>query len=322
MGDVPSDISIGRIVRGLYTSLLGREPKENEWQSSREHLVAGGALDDIVRQLLSSVECQLSFFRNPFFRELLAPAPLPADMPRLYISHIPKTGGTSLREMLMGQFPAEQVCVGLTLSELYRLSPARLRSFRLISGHFGPALPRLLGDVALVTVTLVREPVQMIVSHYGQLRRHGSEGHRASDLARSLPFAQWCRHEDALPYWSNPQARLLAMERTPPPWPQVHEPAEGALSCAPEPELLERATTVLGTIDIVGTTDRLFEVYHASARRLGIDATESSARRLNVHDEEVEVPDDAVEWLLSRNRVDTSLFEQACRRVRELEAGP
>ena len=147
--------------------------------------------------------------------------------------------------MLIEQLPAEQVCVGLTLSELYRLSPARLRSFRVISGHFGPALPRLLADVPLVTVTLIREPLQAIVSFYGQLRREGPEGHRPSDLARKLTFDQWCRHEDASRYWSNPQARLLAIERTPPPWAGCHESGEGEPPAVPDAELLERATRYL-----------------------------------------------------------------------------
>jgi hypothetical protein len=317
--DAAGDISISRVVTGLYASLLARGPKENEWDSARQHLAAGGSLEDIVRELLNSVEFQLGFFRNPFLRELVAPAPLPSDVPRLYIWHVPKTGGTSLREMLIEHIPPRQVCAGLTLSELYRLSPARLRSFRVISGHFGPALPRLLADVPLVTVTLIREPLQAIVSLYGELRRQGPEGHRASDLARRLPFSRWCRHEDTLRYWCNPQARLLAIERTPPAWAEGHESPEGEPPSVPDPELLERATRVLDAIDIVGTTDHLFEIYLESARRLGIDANETSARHVNVHDEEVDVPGDAAEWLSRRNRVDASLYEQARRRVQDLE---
>jgi hypothetical protein len=135
-----------------------------------------------------------------------------------------------------------------SLSELYRPSPARLRSFRVISGHFGPALPRLIPDVPLVTVTLVREPVSMVVSLYGQLRAHIPQGHRPSDLARLLSFDQRCRREDTFTYWSNPQARLLAPERNAPSWSEVHEAAEGEPASAPEAELHSRSMQLMNTI--------------------------------------------------------------------------
>lgn len=207
------------VVKALYGALLAREANDQESAGYVQHLTGGGAIEDVIRDILISLECQLSFFRNRIFQALIAPSPLPDELPRLYIWHVPKTGGTSLREMLMTHFPLQQRCGGLTLSELCRLSPARLRSFRVISGHFGPTLPRLLGDVPLVTATLLRDPLLVVPSVYRQLRQHGPINHRPSLLARELTFDEWCRDDETRGYWSNPQASLLTCERHVRSWP-------------------------------------------------------------------------------------------------------
>jgi hypothetical protein len=318
--DHSDQIDVRGVVVGLYRALLGRnEPTEGEWRSYAEYLLGGGSLEDVVRQMLQSPECQQGFFRNPEFRDLVAPISLPDDIPRLYLWHVPKTGGSSLREMLMRHFSENERC-HLTVSELYRLSPARLRSFRFIAGHFGPTLPRFLPGVPLVTVTLIREPLATVTSIYGQLRRHGPIGHQPSDLARKLVFDDWCREEEAHAYWSNPQSRFLALERKVSSWPESHEPAEGEAPPAEESQLRRDALGVLDRIDIVGTTAELLPAYREALHRLDIEPRYSSALRVNVGDMTPELSMSTRDWLQTHNLVDVMLYQSALGRAQQLGA--
>jgi tRNA (mo5U34)-methyltransferase len=311
--------SDARLVVDLYATLLGREhPREDELRPLVDHLLAGGMLQDVIQAILRSAECQAGFFRNSSFRELVAPTALPNDVPRLYFWHVPKTAGSSLREMLKPHFPVHEQCVGLTLTELYRLSPARLRSFRFLSGHFGPALPQFLPDVHLITATLIRDPLLTVTSTYGQLRRLGPPGHLPSDLARLLPFDEWCHHEDARPYWSNPQARFLALERIVPSWPDTHESAEGEPKLVSDSQLESISIRVLEEIDVVGTTAELLDVYRECSHRLNFEPQYSRSLRINEGDIDLALSESASRWLTAHNSVDLALFERAASRGREL----
>lgn len=321
MSDAPSCIDIRQVVDGLYAAILGRKADDVEWRPYGDHLMAGGAVEDVVKELLRSRECQLGFFRNLNFRHLLAPAPLAEDVRRLYLWHVPKTGGTSLREMLSDHFLLQERCEALTLSELYRLSPARLRSFRFISGHFGPVLPRLLSNVPLVTATLLREPVATIASLYNQLRTYGPRGDTPSELARTLSFDEWSRNNDTRVCWSNPQARFLALERATPPWPSERAAGEGEASLMPEDELYDVSLKCLVDINVVGTTTHLLDVYRESLCQMGMRPKRHDPLRLNVSPVDIGILPATRKWLLTQNSVDTALFQDAMRRGQELAKG-
>jgi hypothetical protein len=310
-----------QVVSALYVALLGREPVNGEEISHVSHLAAGFDIGEVVAAVMTSSECQLTYFRNPNFRYLVAPDPLPAGVPRLYLWHIPKTAGTSLREMLMPHFDPEDFCGGMTLSELTRLSPARLRSFRVIAGHFGPTLPRLLYDVPLVTVTLVRDPVDTVASFYRQVRDLGPAGHAETELARSLSFDEWCRCQDVRSSWSNPQARALALERHVSGWPDPGESPEGEGTDLPDDELRARAVGVLKQIDIVGTPDDLVSVCQACLDRLDMQPDVVWELKVNVSPGSRPIISPATrDWLTLHNTVDTELFELVRNRRRDLEA--
>lgn len=305
------------VVKALYGALLGRDA-DDESAYYVQHLKDGGAVEDIIRDILTSLECQLNFFRNSIFRKLIAPRPLPVELPRLYIWHVPKTGGTSLREMVMAHFPVQQRCDSLTLSELCRLSPARLRSFRVISGHFGPVLPRLLLDVRLVTVTLLRDPVLVVPSLYRQLRSHDRSNFRPYSLAREMTFDEWCRHDETRGFWSNHQASSLTLERRAPSWTGSDEGAEGEPILVPkEEELQARALELLEGIDVVGTPDHITDVYRESLRRIGVEPSRSEALHLNTS-EQFRLSTATSDWLREHNQIDMKLFQMAEYRGQEL----
>jgi Domain of unknown function (DUF4214) len=307
-------------VAGLYAAIMGREPTDDELGPYAEHLRSGGSTYDIVVQMLESPECQLGFFRNPVFRKLVAPEPMADDTPRLYVWHIPKTAGTSLREMLMPHFSPLEFCGSLTLSELYRLSPARLRSFRVIAGHFGPMLPPLLADVPLVSVTMLRDPIDTVASLYCHWRDHGIAGYEYTELARQLSFDDWCRRDELQFQWANPQAKSMALQRSVPAWPGPMGSPEGHTPDIDEPELRVLATSVMAGIDIVGTPDDLVPVYLTCLHRLGIAAGVPTELRVNVSRGLTQPPSSSTrEWLMAHNQIDAELFEHAHARRDELE---
>lgn len=309
-------------VRSLYRALLAREPSGGEEADKVRHIEQGGALEDVLAWIVDSPECQLTFYRNRYFEELMAPEPLPLEVPRLYLWHVPKTGGSSLREMLKPHFGALEFLGGASLSELFKMSAYRLRSFRVICGHFGPALPQLLSEVPLVTTTLLRDPVDMVASHYAHWRDRGLETNPLTRLARELPFEDWCRSGATRGLWSNPQATSLTGTRVPPTRSEARIEPEGAVVAVPQEELLDRATAALEGMDIVGTTDDLLAVYGACLRRLDMEPSAEGPLRENTrHGIEVEVSAAAREWLLERNAIDAVLFDQARHRASQLSAG-
>ncbi len=310
------------IVAGLFSSVLGREATGTERETYAAFLIGGGSSHDVVAQLLASPECQVTFFRNSTFRPLVAPDPLPGDTERLYVWHLPKTAGTSLREMLKRHFPPLEVCDGLTLSELLRLSPARLHSYRLIVGHLGPMLPPLLADVPLVTATLLREPIALIPSSYCQWRDHGVPGHLYTELAQTLSFDDWCRRDETLSQWSNPQARALALPRSAPAWPGPSESPEGRrvdTGVIDVGRLRTMAMACLDGIDIAGMTEDLPGVYRTCIDRLGLTPLDVPAARENVgRGLGTPMSEDTRSWLLTHNTVDVELVAQVRDRRHQL----
>jgi hypothetical protein len=305
------------VVEALYATLLGRQARDGE---AEYYLRPGVTLEQTIAWLLASPECQLGFYRNRFFDDLLAPDPLPADVPRLYVWHLPKTGGTSLREMLRPHFAELEFFGGATLSELFRMSQYRLRSFRVIAGHFGPTLPQLLPDVPLVTATLLREPVEMVCSHYVHWRDQGNDLDPLTTLARRLSFDEWCRAEATYGLWSNPQATSLCLPRIAPSRRDAPASPEGHTVSVPWSEIRERAAATLEAIDVVGTTGDVLAVYRACLDRVGAGpAAYTEPLKENVGAGlGAGISASTRDWLLEHNTIDLALYERANARAEEL----
>jgi len=319
MASMSTGASVSRryVVEALYATLLGRQAREGEVET---YLRPGVTLEQTISWLLASPECQLGFYRNRIFDDLVAPDPLPPEVPRLYIWHLPKTGGTSLREMLRPHFAELEFFGGATLSELFRMSQYRLRSFRVIAGHFGPTLPQLLPDVSLVTATLVRDPVEMVCSHYVHWRDQGNEMDPLTALARRLSFDEWCRLEDTYGLWSNPQATSLCLPRIAPSAREAAASPEGHSVPLPWSEIRQRAAATLDAIDVVGTTADLLAVYRDCLDRLGLGpATRTEPLKENAGAGlGTGIRSSTRDWLLEHNTIDSALFERAKVRAGEL----
>jgi len=104
--------------------------------------------------------------------------------------HIPKTGGTSLHDILVGNFCPEEICPE-RFNALKKYSQEELARYSYFSGHFDrESINYISADKDIIT--LFREPKARILSLYyfwkahknSHIEKHNLEGPRA--LARRL----------------------------------------------------------------------------------------------------------------------------------------
>lgn len=110
----------------------------------------------------------------------------------LYFCHIPKTAGMTFRTIIEDQFACEDVCPATLNAQLRKLSLEELRRYRLFRGHLGFSnLPSLLPGKRVINITVLREPVARVISHYDYIRRMPGDPHYAAVKDMSLEeFAQ------------------------------------------------------------------------------------------------------------------------------------
>lgn len=89
--------------------------------------------------------------------------------------HIPKTGGTTLRDIIYGQYGATEVLelkyLMTSEEDLAQLSDDEKDNFKIIMGHFSYGLHNLLKQETDY-LALLREPVSRVISGYEYIKTH------------------------------------------------------------------------------------------------------------------------------------------------------
>ena len=98
----------------------------------------------------------------------------------------------TFRTIIEDQFACEDVCPATLNAQLRKLSIEELRRYRLFRGHLGFSnLPGLLPNKRVINITVLREPVARVISHYDYIRRMPGDPHYAAVKDMSLEeFAQ------------------------------------------------------------------------------------------------------------------------------------
>lgn len=179
--------------------------------------------------------------------------------------HIPKTGGTSLHQILVPHFAREEICPE-RFNRLESWKADELARFRFFSGHFDK---RGVGSIPQQkkVVTLLREPRKRILSLYYFWRSHKEKVIERANLhgprmAKSMRLLEFLRHRaDGIPLnTDNVLARTLLGRLAVGP--------NGAY-IVPKSEVLERVVEYLEKMEAFGVVDAFEESVRHIVARLG-----------------------------------------------------
>lgn len=215
---------------------------------------------------------------------------LPRRRP-LYFLHIPKTAGTAFTEYLDAGFSRNQILPHRTWNQVFQSmpdvaverSPALLAGASLVRGHFGASALRELPSRSSI-VTVLREPVDRVVSQYNHMRRDPLSNNWApptfvGELPPIEDVAGWTRGRA---FFSDVQTRYLAHEldvrelwlRTPSArrdsWFYDSSPdfVCADRSAAADRRLIHAALQRIRRMAVVGVQDMLQETMLVAAHRL------------------------------------------------------
>jgi glycosyltransferase involved in cell wall biosynthesis len=236
--------------------------------------------------------------------------------PRLIFLHITKTAGTTLRGVLKGQYGSNAIFTvdgeapRQSLDEFASLEPARRDALRAFVGHMTFGLHEALPQPTMY-VTLLRDPLERIVSHYYYVLRTPES--RLYDLIASGRVGLR-EYAERFPYAHNGQTRVLGgtlFSRQPEP---------------PNEETLAAAKRNLSNhFLLAGLAERFDETILLLRRALGwrwpFYVNRNVTRGRPSRDE---IPQDAIRVIEELNRLDTELYDWAADRFENVvrDQGP
>lgn len=122
--------------------------------------------------------------------------------------HVPKCGGTSLLHVILRNFGRENTCLWrpkLGFAENLALLTDRRPPARAVTGHLGFGIDAYV-DRPVRYLTMLRHPVDLVVSRYEYRRRRAQSGHDPlQDHARGLSLASFATQIE-----DNPMVRFLS----------------------------------------------------------------------------------------------------------------
>jgi glycosyltransferase involved in cell wall biosynthesis len=275
-----------------------------------------GAIDQEAVDQYREVIVRAPGVRVPLHRPLRVRCdwPAPHRGARPIFLHHPKTAGTALLRILEREYahqlhlrayvPTEQ-----WLHVLDGLTDEERRELAFVAGHMAFGVHRLLPGPN-VYLTLLRDPVDRIVSHYHYSLAHRHHPARSRALEGVSSLEDYVRRSVFAGIVNNGQTRLLGSDVR-------------AVARAADEATLERACAVLDRDDvIVGLQDRFDESLLLMVRSLGWGYP--VIRRENVNPERPRVedlPPETVELIREHNALDIQLYEYARRRFERDLAG-
>lgn len=246
-----------------------------------------------------------------------------ADEARFFFVHVMRTGGTTFEQQLRRgfrreevypnpdlDFPAGDIMHHLEVSYLLGLPPDRLRTIRLFYGHFPYAVTEMLGRQVpaprLVTLTLLRDPVERTISLLRVLREQREAWH-------DLTLEQMYDDENMFPRLiQNHQTKMFSIT-------EADRPQSYRDEIVVDGPRLELAKQNLALVDHIGLTEHYGEFLAALRRELGWQLSEHT--RMNAAGGSPEEPSQLRRRIAADNAIDIELYEYArelvARRARQ-----
>lgn len=261
------------------------------------------------------------------------------QLPPLYFMHIHKTAGSALRDWLTTVYGRAQMG-RVHLRALYETDPDQLGHYRCWQSHCGPSLLPYLPEQNLQIITMLRDPVEQMVSHIYFIRKRlvtlPPERFDPTYLAAMRPLhgadlATWLEHPTSI-FFDNFQTRSLGGLLDLAPW--FKTGAYGQLrQTTPFPllptaltddrdmdQLFQRACQQLDRMAIVGITEYFAESLALISALIGVLPPNqvlvanlgSEKSEVHINGYRRQIPSHLVEAIEARNGYDLELYRYGC----------
>ena len=142
------------------------------------------------------------------------------DQPLIFLFHIPKTGGTSLREALSSAFGLNQGFIHLGpygdrtrhergLKPLEQFTPGEIDRVQVVSGHYlSTSFEKYFPGRDIRRIVLLRDPANRILSQYNHAMRN-----RSKLGLKNIGFHEWYEHQALKKFcWTRLYGRKLTLD--------------------------------------------------------------------------------------------------------------
>ena len=110
----------------------------------------------------------------------------------LYFCHIPKTAGMTFRTIVEDYFACEDICPATLNAHIANIPQLQLETYRLFRGHLVFVdLPGMLPQRNFVNVTMLRDPIARVISHYEYIRRTPGDPHY--EAVSNMTLEEFCQ---------------------------------------------------------------------------------------------------------------------------------
>ncbi len=230
----------------------------------------------------------------------------PAHPDHLIFLHIPKTAGSTMQSLLMRNYPARDRFVPHRMWQknpnFFELTDAQRKNIRLLMGHMPFGLHAHLGGGTSEYFTIIREPVDRIVSLYYHILRHPEHPFHAG--VKTYPqFPDLLEHGKWLAF-DNCQVRMISGE--------LYIPY-GTVNAS---HLALAISNLEKYFPVIGLQDRFDELALMLRDRYGWKTPYYSRQQVGKNREKKAGPDaEAIAAIRKYNSFDEQLFAYARARV-------
>ncbi|MEO0645278.1 MAG: sulfotransferase family 2 domain-containing protein [Cyanobacteria bacterium J06650_10] len=251
-----------------------------------------------------------------------------SEQEALVFMHVPKTGGTTLHDILIQHFNEDEVCPE-RFNHLGKMSTNELIKYRFYSGHYDRKAIELIEKPKKI-ITILREPKSRILSLYYYWKAHRWEPIEEYDLggpriAKRLNLLEFLRYtEGGIPEnIGNIQTRTLLGN--------ISKGAHIEYPCPPN-QILEKAIEALESLFCFGIMEEYESTMRLFCRRLEFscpayirkarDHTEFGTHPLMEAVEQEEITPEIEQALKALTQFDAKLYQYAktafAQRISEL----
>jgi|GEM_PF-2241441 len=239
-----------------YRLFLDREPENQEVIKEKLTCKNTRELRDLFRKLKEYQEKEI----NKLFPKIKGDY-------SLVFMHIPKTGGTTLHNILAKHFYPDEICPE-KLNDLKKYPQNSLEKYRFFSGHFDRENIKYIPQNAKI-ITILREPKNRILSVYYFWKAHRSEVIEKENLvepriAKKLNLLEFLRYGDqGIPlHIDNVQVRTMLGKM------YVGDKGEYLIA---KDEALAKAIEYLDSLSAFGIMEEYLKTVNHFCTLLGID---------------------------------------------------